>query len=163
MIFVAVGSNLNSNRAEEPAKNCDNAVKYLKQNFYIENVSSWYKSEPIPKSNQPWYVNGVIKLQTDINPFSLLKVLLKIEKDFGRERNTKNEARILDLDLISYKNFIFHSDILVLPHPRMHERSFVLDPLKEIEPNWIHPVFKMSILRLKDKFVKNQKVYKIKK
>ena len=92
-----------------------------------------------------------------------MKVLLKIEKDFGRERNMKNEARILDLDLISYKNFIFHSDILVLPHPRMHERNFVLDPLKEIEPNWIHPVFKMSILRLKDKFVKNQKVYKIKK
>ncbi len=163
MIFVAVGSNLNSNKAEEPAKNCDNAVKYLKQIFYIENVSSWYKSEPIPKSKQQWYVNGVIKLQTDINPFSLLKILLKIEKEFGRVRNMKNEARILDLDLISYKNFIFHSDILVLPHPRMHERSFVLDPLKEIEPNWIHPVFKMSILRLKDKFVKNQKVYKIKK
>lgn len=163
MIFVAIGSNLNSNRAEQPTKNCDNAVKYLKQNFYIENVSSWYKSEPIPKSNQPWYVNGVIKLQTDINPFSLLKFLLKIEKDFGRQRNIRNEPRVLDLDIISYKNFIFRSDILVLPHPRMHERNFVLDPLKEIQPDWVHPVLKMNILKLKEKFVTNQKIYKIKK
>tara|TARA_B100000989_G_scaffold285538_1_gene253335 strand:+ start:1935 stop:2426 length:492 start_codon:yes stop_codon:yes gene_type:complete len=163
MIFVAIGSNLSSNRGEEPTTNCDNAVKCLKKIFNIENISSWYKSEPIPKSNQPWYVNGIVKLQTDINPFSLLNFLLKIEKDFGRERNIRNEARTLDLDIICYKNFIFQSDILILPHPRMHQRSFVLDPLKEIEPNWIHPVFKMNILKLKDKFIKNQRVYKIKK
>tara|TARA_B100000989_G_scaffold289136_1_gene260581 strand:- start:17 stop:508 length:492 start_codon:yes stop_codon:yes gene_type:complete len=163
MIFVAIGSNLNSSKAEEPTTNCNNAVKLLKQNFYIENISSWYKSEPIPKSDQPWYVNGVVKLHTNINPFSLLKLLLKVEKDFGRKRKFRNEARILDLDIISYKNFIFRSDILVLPHPRMHERSFVLDPLKEIEPKWVHPVFKMDILKLKQKFVTNQRVYKIKK
>ena len=163
MIFVAIGSNLSSSRGEEPTTNCDNAVKCLKRTFNIENISSWYKSEPIPKSNQPWFVNGIVKLQTDINPFSLMKFLLKIEKDFGRERNIRNEARTLDLDIISYKNFIFQSDTLVLPHPRMHQRSFVLDPLKEIEPNWIHPVFKMNILKLKDKFIKNQRVYKIKK
>lgn len=103
--------------------------------------SSWYATAPIPKSEQPDFVNGVVRVVTTLDPPSLLLLLHRIEDDFGRVRVNRNEARVLDLDLIDYAGRVQSSEGgPILPHPRAHERGFVLVPLREIAPRWRHPV-----------------------
>ena len=103
MIYIGIGSNLNGNKNETPLENCKKAIYELKKEVNISKISSWYKSEPIPKSNQSWYVNGVIQINTNKSSLDLLKFILNIEENFGRTRKKRNEARILDLDIIDYK------------------------------------------------------------
>jgi 2-amino-4-hydroxy-6-hydroxymethyldihydropteridine diphosphokinase len=103
--------------------------------------SSWYATAPIPKSEQPDFVNGVVRVVTTLDPASLLLLLHRIEDDFGRVRVNRNEARVLDLDLIDYAGRVQSPETgPILPHPRAHERGFVLVPLREIAPRWRHPV-----------------------
>jgi 2-amino-4-hydroxy-6-hydroxymethyldihydropteridine diphosphokinase len=90
-------------------------------------------------SDQPWFINGVVRVETNLQPLELLKLLQKIELQFGRRRGVRNEARTLDLDIIDYDGRVEETSGLVLPHPRMHERGFVLLPLAEIAPGWRHP------------------------
>ena len=143
MIYIGIGSNLNGNKNETPLENCKKAIYELKKEVNISKISSWYKSEPIPKSNQSWYVNGVIQINTNKSSLDLLKFILNIEENFGRTRKKRNEARILDLDIIDYKKkIIFIQNKLIIPHPRMHKRAFVLLPLMELNPKWIHPIKK---------------------
>ena len=106
MILIALGSNLNSELYGSPLKNCLNGVKILRKNFFVKKVSKFYKTEPIPKSDQPWYVNGVVEIKTTLHPFDILKKLFFIENHFKRIRRKKNEPRIIDLDLICYNNLI---------------------------------------------------------
>ncbi len=107
-------------------------------------VSALYRSNPVPPSDQPLYVNGVARLETRVAPRPLLAHLLSVEREFGRERSVANAARTLDLDLIAYGQTIVDDSNLTLPHPRMHERGFVLRPLLDVEPDWRHPVWKTS-------------------
>ncbi len=97
----------------------------------------------MPDSDQPWFVNGVVSIETDGTPELLLADLHRLEASFGRRRRKRWEARILDLDLISFGDRVVlgHGEGLSLPHPRMHQRAFVLRPLAEIAPNWRHPQF----------------------
>lgn len=91
-------------------------------------------------SDQPWFVNGVAAVSTGLNPAGLLSVLHEVEAEFGRTRTLRNEARILDLDLIAYDELVTDGATPpTLPHPRMHERAFVLLPLSDIAPDWRHP------------------------
>ena len=101
--------------------------------------SRWYMSQPVPPSDQPWYVNGVVAVETALAPPALLEALLAVEAGFGRRRSAPNAARTLDLDLLDYDGTQCVSERLVLPHPRLHERRFVLAPLAEIAPQWRHP------------------------
>jgi 2-amino-4-hydroxy-6-hydroxymethyldihydropteridine diphosphokinase len=101
--------------------------------------SPWYLSEPVPASDQPWFVNGVVEVATELPPTELLARLLALETQFGRERRTRDAARTLDLDLLDYDGRECATPNLILPHPRLHERRFVLAPLCDIVPDWRHP------------------------
>ena len=108
--------------------------------------SRWYWSAPIPPSAQPLFVNGVCALETALPPRQLLAALHVIEARFGRARAQANAARVLDLDLLTYGERILRlADGLVLPHPRLHRRAFVLRPLADIAPGWRHPVLGLPV------------------
>ena len=159
--FVALGANLKKNKNLSLQENIQSALKYFPdQSIKLIEMSNWYKSEPFPKLNQPWYINAVVKIATNKSPENLLNSLHEIEDQFGRKRNKLNEARTLDLDLIDF-NGIVNKENPILPHPRMHLRKFVLMPLKDIEPQWLHPCFKSKIDKLLLLYTKNQKISKL--
>lgn len=110
-------------------------------------VSPWYRSAPVPASDQPWYVNGVVRVETDLDAPALLAVLHRVEAAFGRVRRQVNEARGLDLDLLAYHDDV-RDEAPVLPHPRLHQRAFVLLPLRDLAPGWRHPVTGMNVASL---------------
>lgn len=114
-------------------------------NVKVTARSRIWITEPVPKSDQPDFRNAVIKVETSYKPKVLMQVLQTIERDFGRVRVHRNEPRILDLDILAYNNVVMKEGDLVLPHPRLHERAFVLYPLQEIAPGWRHPVSAMSV------------------
>ena len=162
MIYIGIGSNLKGKDNETPLQNCKKVISKLNKEVTICKVSSLYKSEPIPISNQPWFVNCIAKIKTNKSPLELLKFLLNLEEVFGRVRQKKNEARIIDLDIVDYKNqIIYKKNKLITPHPRMHKRSFVLLPLKELCPKWIHPIKKKSIDDLIKDLDNKQRILKI--
>jgi 2-amino-4-hydroxy-6-hydroxymethyldihydropteridine diphosphokinase len=140
MIFVGLGANLPSPMLGPPRPVLEAALAALPaQGITVAARSRWYESAPVPVSDQPWYVNGVARVETDLAPAALLAVLHEIERQFGRVRRTVNEARILDLDLLAYDGLV-EAGPPVLPHPRLHERAFVLLPLRDVAPDWRHPV-----------------------
>jgi len=110
--------------------------------------SPWYLSEPVPASDQPWFVNGVAEVATALPPAELLARLLALETRFGRERGARDAARTLDLDLLDYDGRKCSTPDLVLPHPRLHERRFVLAPLCDIVPDWRHPRLGLTVAEL---------------
>ena len=160
MILVAIGSNLNSKSFGSPEQNCNAAIDMLKKYFEVAQSSSFYKTEPIPKSEQPWFVNCIVNIKSKISPSRILDTLLEIELQFGRKRSRKNEARVIDLDLIAYNSLIVKSLKLTLPHPRMHLRKFVIQPICDINKNWIHPISKKKAFEIL-KELANQKISNI--
>lgn len=144
MILIALGSNLSEPPYESPRHVLEAALeKIADQGITILKVSRWYETEPVPKSDQPWFVNGVALVETALAPEELLSVLHDIEHDMGRVRRERWEARILDLDLLAYDDIIREEGV-ILPHPRLHERAFVLRPLLDVAPNWTHPLLKRT-------------------
>ena len=150
MILIALGSNLFSDAYGSPQDTCVAAVKALeKRGVSITARSRWFRTAPVPVSDQPWFVNGVVAVETFLPPAELLGLLHDVEAEFGRTRNIRNEARILDLDLITYDDRIMNEpNGLILPHPRLHERAFVLLPLADVYPDWRHPVTGAAIADL---------------
>lgn len=146
MIVIALSANLDS-QFGNPISTFHAAIDHLNDNgVSFVTASDVWLTAPIPyDENQPWYHNAVFSVETDLNPDSLLSVLKDFEKQAGRTETARNASRPLDLDLICYNDVVLQSDLLTVPHPRMHERAFVLLPLQQIEPNWVHPVFKKSI------------------
>lgn len=141
MIVIALGSNLPSDFGAPP-ETLQAAIPAISAHGIVVTAqSSLWRTEPIPPDpEQDWFYNQVVSVETDHDPQTLLAILLRIEQDFGRKRSVKNAARILDLDLIAYHDTILEGDDLQLPHPRMSERLFVLQPLHEISPDWVHPM-----------------------
>ena len=159
--FIAMGANLKSDLNLTLKENLEIALNmFPDNNLNILKVSNWYKTQPIPISDQPWFINSVIKISTSKSPKELLKSLQIIEKLFGRKRNILNGPRTLDLDIIDYNGLIENYDP-ILPHPRMHIRKFVLIPLQEIEPNWVHPIMNKKIDFLIKKQKDDQKIIKL--
>ena len=121
--------------------------------------SEYYRSAPVPASTQPWYVNAVVSVDTNMNPVSLLSCLNHVENLFGRCRAGKDKARTLDLDIIDFQGLIRKGcSPPELPHPRAHSRAFVLVPLREIAPNWQHPIMKLRIDTLINMLLPKQEV-----
>lgn len=140
MILIAVGSNLPVPGFGTPAEICAKALARLdSMGIRIVATSRFYETAPVPLSDQPWYVNGVAAVETGLDAAALLASLHQVEQEFGRVRRERNEARVLDLDLIDYHGVVAAGPP-ILPHPRMAERAFVLLPLRDIDPHWQHPV-----------------------
>ena len=114
-------------------------------------TSKAYKTKPVSLDGQPDFMNSVLLIETSLKPQALLKKLLEIETSQGRKREVLHGPRTLDLDLIFYGNEIVKSSNLEIPHPRAHEREFVLRPLCDIAPGWVHPVFKKNAAYLLEK------------
>lgn len=141
MILIGLGANLPSPSFGPPQKTLDAATaSFGSFGISVTARSAFYQSAPVPASDQPWYVNRVVRVETGLAPKALLETLHEIERRFGRVRADANAPRVLDLDLIAYGERVTGADGWpVLPHPRMHERAFVLLPLAEIAPRWRHP------------------------
>jgi 2-amino-4-hydroxy-6-hydroxymethyldihydropteridine diphosphokinase len=145
-IVIAIGSNIYSSNGLHPVEIGQKAILAMKSmSMIIQKQSSWYISDPIPKSDQPKYFNSVLIAKTTLNEFDVLKNLHKIENDLGRIRKKVNEARVIDLDLIDYSSKVFKNNNIIIPHPRAHLRRFVMEPLFEIEKNWVHPILNLSV------------------
>lgn len=145
MILVAIGANLPS-RFGTPVETIRAAIDALNiDGVKVSKASRVWLTAPVPVSDQPWYHNTVVEVETGFDAFQLLSVLHKIESEFGRVRYERNEPRVLDLDLVAYKGEIIERPSLIVPHPRMHERAFVLLPLQDVAPEWVHPVTKQNL------------------
>ena len=139
MIFIGLGANLDSPQHGPPVDTLAAALGAIASpDCRVLRRSSWYRSAPVPRSDQPWFVNGVAELETDLGPDELLAWLHRIEDAFGRVRTGKDAPRVLDLDLLLYHDLVTEPPrAAVVPHPRMTERAFVLLPLRELVPDWI--------------------------
>jgi 2-amino-4-hydroxy-6-hydroxymethyldihydropteridine diphosphokinase len=149
---IALGSNLSS-EIGDPEQIVRSAIVHLSSLSEIEIicVSRWYRTKAITLPNsapQPDYINGCAVLKTSLQPLQLLQVLFHTEQMFGRERRERWGARTLDLDLLLYGDRQIDTPELVVPHPRMSDRAFVLLPLAEIAADWIHPVYEVAIANL---------------
>jgi 2-amino-4-hydroxy-6-hydroxymethyldihydropteridine diphosphokinase len=129
---------------------CTWAVRRLEEvpGLRLEAASRWYRTAPVPASSQPDYVNGVVRMSGRVEPEALLGVLHEIEAEAGRVRGEPNAARVLDLDLLAVDGMVRAGPGLILPHPRLAERAFVLCPLCDVAPEWRHPVLGRSALEL---------------
>jgi 2-amino-4-hydroxy-6-hydroxymethyldihydropteridine diphosphokinase len=144
-VFIALGSN----RGDQLA-NCLRAVEELRcqPGFTVVRVSSWYRTEPLGPVDQDWFVNGVVWGETELSTEELLGVLMGIEERLGRVRGVRWGPRTLDLDILLYGDDCVDSPRLTVPHPRLHERRFVLVPLVELDPRRVHPHLGVSVEEL---------------
>jgi 2-amino-4-hydroxy-6-hydroxymethyldihydropteridine diphosphokinase len=148
MILIGLGANLPS-EAGPPQVTLEAALSALAAaGVVIRARSRWYRTAPVPVSDQPWFVNGVAVVETDLTPDALLDLLRRTEIRFGRRRTERNAARSLDLDILDYEGQIHDGPDLTFPHPRLHERAFVLLPLAEVAPGWRHPKLGKSVATL---------------
>jgi len=151
LILVALGANLPDPRYGSPRAACETALARLTASapVTIQARAPWYESAPQPPSDQPWYVNGMVRLTTSLGPEALLDALLAVEAEMGRRRRVVNEARVIDLDLIDYDGLVRDPPARpVLPHPRLGARGFVLRPIADLAPDWRHPVDGRSVADL---------------
>jgi 2-amino-4-hydroxy-6-hydroxymethyldihydropteridine diphosphokinase len=140
-VLVAIGGNLPGPHGEQPLAMCQAAAEALRSlpGLRLLALSRWYRTAPVPPSGQPDYLNGVARLQGRADPAWLLARLHAIESAAGRQRGEINAARTLDLDIIAMGGLVRDSPDPVLPHPRAYERRFVLQPLRDVAPDWVHP------------------------
>lgn len=141
VILLGIGANLPTARFGPPLAGCAAALKLLPEyGIAVVRRSRWYCTAPVPPSDQPDFINAVAEIAATAEPGPLLQALHAVEVRFGRDRGPRNAARVLDLDLLAYGDRVSAPGAEVaLPHPRMHERPFVLVPLAELAPRWRHP------------------------
>lgn len=148
--MIAYGANLPSHAGAPHETFAAAKAALSERGIAIVAESSLWETAPVgTEGGQPWYTNAVLSVETDLAPLDLLKTMGAVEAQFGRIRTIKNAARPIDLDLIDYNGrIISDAPDLILPHPRMQERAFVLKPLEEISQNWTHPVSGLTLVQL---------------
>ena len=157
LVYLSLGSNVGDREAH-----LRDALARLGAAGRVVAVSSAYETEPVEFTSQPWFLNCAVAFETGQTPQQLMTALLAIEEEMGRRRVQKKGPRSIDIDILLFDDVVMDSKDLVIPHPAMHERRFVLEPLAEIAPDVIHPVLKKTIGELRDALEAGQAVRKIK-
>lgn len=154
-VFLSIGSNLG-----DKEKNCRKSIDYLENTEGIDlvKISGFYKTAPVDYTDQDWFINCAVELKTDLAPEKLLETIQSIENKMGRKRDIRFGPRTIDLDIIFYDDMIINSDKLEIPHPRMQERLFVLEPLCDLDKDFVHPVLNCDFPSLKDKLIKENDI-----
>jgi 2-amino-4-hydroxy-6-hydroxymethyldihydropteridine diphosphokinase len=145
LVYLSVGSNVGDREA-----NLQDAIRRLGAIGKVVTISSLYETEPVDVTGQPWFLNCALALEVEKMPKQLLAAVLQIEHDMGRRRVQKKGPRAIDIDILLFGTSVIDTKDLTIPHPAMHERRFVLEPLAEIAPDERHPVFKRTIRELRD-------------
>ncbi len=144
-VYAGIGSNL-----EDRENNIEAAIGMLNKKCRVLKISSLYETEPVGYKEQGWFLNCALEIETNLKPEELLKFFHSIEKSLGRKKTIKNGPRTMDLDILFYGDQIIKTKRLDVPHPRLHGRMFVLMPLDELCPDFMHPKLKKSVRFLKD-------------
>jgi len=156
IVYLSLGSNLG-----DRAAHLRTALDKLTELGAVAAVSSFYETEPVELAAQPWFLNCAAKLDTEKMPRQLIAGILAIEQSMGRQRRQKNGPRIIDIDILLFGTSIMDVPSLTVPHPKLHEQRFVLEPLVEIAPDVRHPVFKRTMRELRDALPAGQTVRRI--
>ena len=141
--FIGLGSNLGDRK-----KNLLQALQLLEAKARVRRGSSFYETEPVGLEQQDWFLNAVAEIETRLSPRELLSFLLSVEEALGRKRVVRWGPRTLDLDLLFYGNQVVDEPGLQVPHPELHKRRFVLEPLAELASDFVHPVLKKTAKQL---------------
>ena len=145
-VYIAIGSNMG-----DKIGNCRSAIDALSRlkTTAVSRTSAFYKTAPVDYLDQDWFVNAAVELTTALSPLPLLQQLQEIQRKAGRlEDPIRFGPRIVDLDIIFYDDAVIDSAELVIPHPRMHKRAFVLQPICDIDPQLVHPVLQRPVREL---------------
>ncbi|MGQ9607936.1 MAG: 2-amino-4-hydroxy-6-hydroxymethyldihydropteridine diphosphokinase [bacterium] len=157
-IYIGLGSNLGNKK-----ENIRQALSLLNEveGITIVKISSFYETEPVGYEDQNWFINAVAQIETSFSPQEILKIFKEIEQKIGREESIRWGPRKIDLDILFYDQLVYKSNDLIIPHPRLHERAFVLVPLAEINKELMHPIYNKSINKLLSELNTTKKVTKI--
>jgi 2-amino-4-hydroxy-6-hydroxymethyldihydropteridine diphosphokinase len=156
IVYLSLGSNLGDREA-----NLRTAIEKLGEFGNIAAISSFYETEPVEVTAQPWFLNCAVKLDTEKMPRQLISAILALEQSMGRQRKQQKGPRIIDIDVLLFGSSVIEIPSLTIPHPHLHERRFVLEPLAEIAPDARHPIYKRSMRELRDALPPGQTVRKL--
>jgi 2-amino-4-hydroxy-6-hydroxymethyldihydropteridine diphosphokinase len=156
IVYLSLGSNVGDREAH-----LRDAQKRLGAVGRVAAASSIYETEPVEVTGQPWFLNCAVALETGLTPQQLMASILELEEAMGRRRVQKKGPRTIDIDILLFGDTVLNSEEVTIPHPAMHERRFVLEPLAEIAPKAFHPVFNRTILELRDVLRAGQTVRKL--
>jgi 2-amino-4-hydroxy-6-hydroxymethyldihydropteridine diphosphokinase len=155
IVYLSLGSNIG-----DRAANLRTALDKLADMGTVAAVSSFYETEPVELAAQPWFLNCAAKLDTEKMPRQLIAGILALEQSMGRQRRQKNGPRIIDIDILLFGTSVIDITSLTVPHPKLHQRRFVLEPLVEIAAEVRHPMFKRTMRELRDALPAGQTVRK---
>lgn len=155
-VYLSLGSNVGDRQG-----NLNAAIDDLGKLGEIKAVSSLYETEPVDFTAQPWFLNCAVELETELMPRQFMARVLAIEQRLGRRRNQPKGPRTIDIDILLFGKAVVDLPELTIPHPALHERRFVLDPLSEIAPEVRHPIFKKSIRQLREALPAGQSVRRL--
>lgn len=157
IVYLSVGSNLGDRKG-----NLHIAIEKLEEIGDPVAVSSIYETEPVEvATTQPWFLNCAVKLDTEKMPRQLISAILAVEQEMGRQRKQQKGPRTIDIDILLFGSSVIEIPSLTIPHPKLHQRRFVLEPLVEIAPDVRHPVLKRTIRELRDALPAGQTVRKV--
>ena len=156
IVYLSLGSNLG-----DRSLHLRQAIDKLGELGKVAAVSSFYDTEPVELTSQPWFLNCVAKLDTEKMPRQLMAAILGIEQQMGRQRKQQKGPRTIDIDILLFGSSIIDIPSITVPHPKLHQRRFVLEPLAEIAPEVRHPIFKRSVRELRDALPAGQTVKRV--